>query len=192
LINFDIMSDPKLNVVVGGGSGPPVNMLEFARAILKQAKVKPVSGAVAETFKQRLAEQKVNSPAERIQNVKVRSKSAEKSRSSSSSSSGSDDDGDSGIGGSRDFEHRESNKDEKKFLRGLLKNVGLKSVNSNSLYINGEEADIDDLDNAGKEILENIGEKFDVLYNRLPPNTRKQIYERSKDMDSMFEDVRLH
>jgi hypothetical protein len=50
------MSDPKLNVVVGSGSEPPVNMLEFARAILKQAKANPVSGAVAERFKQRLAE----------------------------------------------------------------------------------------------------------------------------------------
>jgi hypothetical protein len=77
------------------------------------------------------------------------------------------------------------------FYGVCLKNVGLKSVSSKSLYINGEEAEIDDLVDADVEILNNIGDKFDVLYHRLPPKMRREIYERTKDMDSMFDDLRL-
>jgi hypothetical protein len=83
----------------------------------------------------------VNSPSERIQ--KVRSFSVDCSK------------------------HSRTNFNENKFLQRIFKNVGLKSVKSKSLYINGEEADITALNKADMEVLNIIGDKFDILYHKL-------------------------
>jgi predicted NACHT family NTPase len=63
------MSGNNIDILVGEGSGPPALNFDytiFAQEILRQ-KSKPVIGTFAETFKQRLADQKVSSPSERIE-----------------------------------------------------------------------------------------------------------------------------
>jgi hypothetical protein len=73
----------------------------------------------------------------------------------------------------------------------MKKVYGSKSVISGKLVINGNVTGNDELDEYDEEIVQQIGRTFDPLYSRMPPKLKKQIYERTQDMGSMFDDVKL-